>query len=420
MNDNSRSVVVFTGVSHALVHTYELSIPILVAIWLVKFPVSTAVLGAVVSLGYGLFGIGALPGGILADRLGSRVLILGCLVGMGVSFLLLSFATGVITISIALSIWGIAASVYHPSGLSLISTSVENRGDGFAYHGIAGNAGMALGPLITAVLLLRFDWRVTTRLLVVPAAVAIAYALTAEFDETAAVGNDGAAGRSKSRAMPVSKFVRDSRALFTVGFALAMAVVVMNGLFYRGMLTFLPDVLDGFLPPVSEYVQLFEPGTPLAQEFALSSYVYAGLLTVGIGGQYAGGKLSKRISPVAGLIAVFASLAVITAGFVPAAQLGLGPLLVVGGLLGFALFALQPLYQAMIAEQSPPDGRGISYGYTYLASFGIGALGAVISGFLLATAGVDGTFLALAMIPIGGAVIAVVLGQTAPSPNECS
>lgn len=419
MNDNSRSVVVFTGVSHALVHTYELSIPILVAIWLVEFPVSTAVLGAIVSLGYGLFGIGALPGGVLADRLGSRVLILGCLVGMSVSFLLLSFATGVITITIALSIWGIAASVYHPSGLSLISTSVENRGDGFAYHGIAGNVGIALGPLITAVLLLRFDWRVATRLLVVPAAVAIAYALTAEFDETAAVGNDGATGRSKSRAMSVSKFLRDSRALFTVGFALAMAVVVMNGLFYRGMLTFLPDVLDGFLPPVSEYVQLFEPGTPLAQEFTLSSYVYAGLLTVGIGGQYAGGKLSERISPVAGLIAVFASLAVITAGFVPAAQLGLGPLLVVGGLLGFALFALQPLYQAMIAEQSPPDGRGISYGYTYLASFGIGALGAVISGFLLATAGVDGTFLALAMIPIGGAVIAVVLGQTAPSPNKC-
>ena len=83
MNDNSRSIVLFTGISHAIVHTYELSIPILVAIWLVEFPVTTATLGVVVSIGYALFGIGALPGGVLADRLGSRTLILGCLAGMG-------------------------------------------------------------------------------------------------------------------------------------------------------------------------------------------------------------------------------------------------------------------------------------------------------------------------------------------------
>jgi len=405
MNENARSVVVFTGLSHAIVHTFELSIPILVVIWLLEFPVTTATLGVVVSVGYALFGIGALPGGVLADRFGSQTVILACLGGMGLAFLVLSFATGVVTIALALAVWGIAASVYHPAGLSLISTSVEDRGTAFAYHGMAGNVGIALGPLVTALLLLTFDWRIVTRLLVVPAIVAIGYAITAEFDEHAAVSVDGGTDES----MSLSKFLADSRALFTVGFGLAMLIVMMNGLFYRGTLTFLPRVLGSFLPPITEYVSLFEAGSPLASEFDLSSYLYVGLLGVGIGGQYVGGRVSDLIRPTTGLAVVFGSLVVVATGFVPAAQAGLVPLLIASAVLGFLLFALQPLYQATIAEHSPAGDRGLSYGYTYLTSFGVGASGAAVAGYLLSVGSAGTTFAALAAFPALGAIFALVL-----------
>jgi MFS family permease len=407
MRDNSLSIVLFTGVSHALVHTYELSIPILVSIWLVEFSASTATLGLVVTVGYALFGLGALPGGVLADRFGSRRLILACLAGMGLSFLALSFANGAAVIAIALAAWGVAASVYHPSGLALISTGVEKRGTGFAYHGMAGNVGIALGPLLTALLLIVFDWRIVVRLLVLPAVVAIGYALTVDFDETAAVSTSSDPDREGS--MTVARFLSDSRALFTVGFTLAMVIVMMNGLFYRGMLTFLPEVLGRFLPSVSEFVQLFEPGSPIAEEFTLSSYLYVGLLVVGIGGQYAGGKVSDRIPSTTALSVVFASLVVVTLGFVPAATSGVAPLFVASAVLGFLLFSLQPLYQATIAEHSPPDDRGFSYGYTYLTSFGVGAAGAAISGYLLSAVGIEATFVALAAFPALGSAFAVVL-----------
>jgi len=413
MNDNSRSIVLFAGISHAIVHTYELSIPILVTIWLVEFPVSTATVGVIVSIGYALFGIGALPGGILADRWGSRRLIVGCLAGMGLSFLLLSIAPGILTIAIALAAWGIAASVYHPSGLSLISTGVDDRGSAFAYHGMAGNIGIAFGPLLTALLLLTFDWRMATRLLVLPTVVAIGYALTTEFNESAAVSVEGGTEQpaSESEEMSFSKFITDSRALFTAGFALAMVIVILNGLFYRGMLTFLPDVLDQFLPPITDYIQLFDPNSPIAEEFTLSSYLYAALLTIGIGGQYVGGKVSDRIPSTTGLAVVFGALMVVTIGFVPAASGGIGTLLVVSGLLGFLLFALQPLYQATIADHSPPGDRGLSYGYTYLMSFGIGAAGAAIAGFLLSVVTTDSTFLALAVFPALGSLFALALNR---------
>jgi len=95
--------------------------------------------------------------------------------------------------------------------------------------------------------------------------------------------------------------------------------------------------------------------------------------------------------------------------FVPAAQAGVAPLLAVSALLGFLLFTLQPLYQATIAEYSPPGDRGLSYGYTYLCSFGIGAAGAAISGYLLSAVGVRGTFVGLTAFPLLGLAFALAL-----------
>ena len=241
MDKSSRSIVGFTMVSHGLVHTYELSIPILVVIWLTEFSVTTAVLGTIVSVGYSLFGVGALPSGILTDRYGAKRLIALGLVGMGASFLLLSFAQGVIMITIALAIWGIAASIHHPAALALISTGVDDQGTGFAYHGMAGNLGIAIGPLVTALLLLVFDWRLVTGLLVLPAVLAAAYALTADFDEMNAVSS-GRSVTDGGQTLSLSSFLSNSRELLTIGFGLALAIVMMNGLFYRGVLTFLPDI----------------------------------------------------------------------------------------------------------------------------------------------------------------------------------
>lgn len=399
-------------VSHALVHTYELSIPILMVIWLSEFSVTTALLGTIVAVGYSFFGLGALPSGLLTDRYGAKALVIVCLVGMGGSFLLLSIALGLWTIALALGLWGVAASIHHPAALALISTGVDARGTGFAYHGMAGNFGIAFGPLVTALLLLAFDWRVVTALLIIPTIVAVGYALTAEFDEMAAISTDSSDvtdSELESDTKSLRTVLTDSRSLFTAGFSLALLVVMMNGLFYRGTLTFLPDVLGNFLPDITEYVELFDPDSPMAAEFDLASYVYAGLLTIGIGGQYVGGKLTDRIPESIGLVAIFLGLVVVSVLYIPAAQSGVLPLLAVSAALGFLLFAIQPFYQATIAEYSPPDDRGLSYGFTYLANFGIGAVGAAIAGYLLSIMTIGGTFLALAIAPALGIVFAVIL-----------
>jgi len=400
MNRNDRAIAGFTMAGHGMVHTYELSIPILMTVWLVEFPVTSATLGTVVAVGYGLFGVGALPGGVLVDRFGSRTLIVGCLFGMGLSFVLLGLAPGVVGITVALAVWGLAASVYHPAGLALISNGVEQRGVAFAYHGMAGNVGIAGGPFVTALLLLALDWRAAAMTLAVPALVAGAVGLRVDFDETAAVDAVADGGETAAASVDSLGEFRDAtRALFTAGFLTVFVLVLFNGLYYRGMVTFLPELLGDFLAPLVDIAPDEGigpvPDGPVAREFDLSQYLYAGLLAVGVGGQYVGGRLTDAVEPERGLAAMLGSMAAIALLFVPASRT-LPTLLAISVALGFALFAVQPLSQATIAKYSPAEHRGLSFGYTYLAIFGIGALGASLTGAALTYGSSTAVFVLLA------------------------
>jgi MFS family permease len=403
VNSNDRAIVGLVMLAHALVHTYELSIPILMTEWLDAFPVTKATMGVVVGVGYALFGIGSLPGGVLTDAIGSRRLIAFCLAGMGASFLVLSVAPSVIAITIALVLWGIAASVYHPSGLTLISKGVTERGEGLAYHGIAGNLGIALGPLATTLLLLAFDWHVTTAILVVPALIGAVFALWIDVDETAAVEltDGGDEQPDTGNGISVSEFLAGARSLFVGSYVFVFGVAIMSGLFYRGILTFLPDVLAGF--------DAFVPTTVFGTTMEPSRYVYVGLLTLGMVGQYAGGILSDRLRPAIGIVAAYGTLAVLSVLFLPAANAGLVPFLALAAVLGVALFLVQPIYQAAVAELTPADSRGLSYGITYFGTFGIGAIGGAAAGAILTYASPWTLFLFLAGVASVAATLGVVL-----------
>jgi MFS family permease len=415
---NDRAIVALVMVGHAMVHTYELSIPIFVGIWLVTFDpvtlgpvtvgVTTATVGLAVTAGYGLFGAGALPAGVLVDRVGSRRLIAGCLFGMSASFLLLAVSPGLVSVTLALLVWGAAASVYHPAGLTLISTSVEERGTAFAYHGIAGNLGIALGPLVATLLLLVLGWHLVAAVLAVPALVAGGYALGAEFDEgRATAAADG--GKGSTGVASLADFRAESARLFAGGFVLVFAVVMCSGLYYRGVLTFLPGLLadlPGFAP-VSLAAVVGDAGAGRTVE--PSRYVYSGLLVVGVAGQYVGGKLTDRVPVERGLVAAFSGLLLVALAFPVVAPRGGPALLALCAVLGFVLFFAQPFYQATVAEYTPADARGLSYGFTYLGVFGVGALGGVLAGSLLAFGDRGALFAGLAVVAVAGLTVAATL-----------
>jgi len=395
-------VTVFTMFGHATFHTYELAIPLFVAVWLDSFGTTPAVLGVVVGLGYAAIGLGALPTGILADRVSARSLVIACLVGMGASVALLSLAPSLPILAIALLGWGVSASLYHPAGLTLISRATRERGTAFALHGAAGNVGVATGPLLAAVLLGLFDWRFVAAVLVVPAVVAAGLALRLEFDERAGARvreyepvGDGGEGRS------LRDFLGQSKLLFTGGFALVFTVGVLYGTYYRGAITFLPDILAD-LP-------LFEPVAAYGTTVEPSQYVYAGLLLLGGVGQYAGGRLVDAVPVEWALVAGYASLVVIAVAFIRLTAAGLVPLLVGAAVLGFSVFMIAPINQEAISAYTTADVRGLSFGYNYAAIFGIGAVGATLAGVVLTRWSPAVLFLVLAGIALVGMAVSALL-----------
>lgn len=437
MNSNDRAIIALVMLAHGMVHTYELAIPIFVTIWLVEFSiidlgfttvqVTTASLGGVVTIGYGLFGLGALPGGVLVDRLGSRLLITSCLIGMGTSFLLLSISPNVVVIMFALVIWGLAASVYHPAGLSLITKGVDEQGTGLGYHGVAGNIGIGVGPLVAATMLLFLNWKTVAGVLAVPALIAAVYAARANFDPQAAENTVDESGNEETDSSAkatggvdsFAEFVSESKKLFAGNFIFVFLIVMCSGLYYRGFLTFLPELLEqlpGFEPIaistlLPEFLfDVFGVTPDGGKTFKPGDYFYSGLLLVGVVGQYAGGRLTDRLPVEYGIMSGFGMLAILAVIFLPAASYGLGPLMVVGIFMGIFLFAVQPMYQATVAKYTPSGTRGFSYGYTYLGVFGIGSLGGAIAGAVLQFANEAMLFLLLTLIAGLASLIGAYLG----------
>ncbi len=402
MDRNDKSLTGFTMIAHAAFHAYELAIPVFLVVWLSEFSTTAAILGFVVGIGYALVGFGAVPSGILADKYGSKRLVLSSILIMGGGFGLLGLSPNLWILTVALIVWGIGASIYHPAGLSLLSRGAEQRGTAFAYHGAAGNVGTVIGPLFAAVGLVFFHWRIVAFLFVIPAIFAAILAVRLEFDETSAVDTD--TEDASNGITSISELITDTRLLFTGGFVIVFVIVMVYGMYFRGILTFLPEILSD--------IDYFARQQVFGYEVEPSQYVFAGLLLVGIFGQYAGGRLSDMFSVELTLVGSFLILIAASLLFVPAAGFGVISLLLICFLIGFFLYLIAPVYQAAIANYVSADTHGLSYGYTYLGTFGIGALGAPIAGSALAFTSVSILFVILAGFVGVGAILGWVLHIT--------
>jgi hypothetical protein len=110
------------------------------------------------------------------------------------------------------------------------------------------------------------------------------------------------------------EFLEESRELFVGSFVLVFVIVICSGLYYRGILTFLPELLQGFQGfdpiPVASIIpgsmhDLLGIDATSGEVLKPQDYFYSGLLIIGIVGQYIGGRLTDRFQVEYGLAAAF-------------------------------------------------------------------------------------------------------------------
>jgi len=107
------------------------------------------------------YGIGQLPAGWLADRIGPRIIITVGICGVALAGLFIGLSQSFWMLILFLALMGFLGGGYHPASPPLIASLVEakNRGRALGLHVIGGGASFFLAPLIGAAIAVYWGWR---------------------------------------------------------------------------------------------------------------------------------------------------------------------------------------------------------------------------------------------------------------------
>ena len=156
--------IIITSIGHFLVHSMIMILPAILVILEKEFSVSLVQLGQLATIQILFLGLGGFPSGILADRFGSRMVLMVYFAGLVISALWLYFSTTFIMAVIGLGFLGLVTGLYHPAGLKMVSHS-PNVSRYMSYHGVSGSLGLAAGPIYGSWMANWHGWRTAYLLL---------------------------------------------------------------------------------------------------------------------------------------------------------------------------------------------------------------------------------------------------------------
>ena len=349
-------ILAVTGAAHALAHMADDVLqPLLAALGQPLaaggLGFSARELGRLGAVQGGLYGLMALPAGILTAAgygRGLLVLTMGC---AGLAALTVAGTSTPLAFAVAVALVGVGAGIYHPPGLTTVAQITERRGRALAFHGIAGNLGIAATPLLA--LLLPFGWRPAFLLLGVAAIGTAVLAGTLP----RVPGARGAGADRSADGGPI-----------WVPFFLTIALLFLGGFALKAVKFFL-----------QHHVQedLAAAGFAVPPELGSGALVAAAYL-MGAFGQRRGGRLLDGW----GADRVFALAMACTGGACFVMAVTPGALVVLpAGVFAYCYFMGQSPSNELIARFIGPRWRGLGFGIHFSVSFGLGSAGAELAGW---------------------------------------
>ena len=155
--------IALINAAHGLTHYSLLILPTAVLSMAAPGGAFGAEYGPILALATGMFllyGLGSLPQGWLAARIGRRALMGLFWFGAGASLAAAGLTSTPLMLAAALSMVGLFIAIYHPVGTALLVEAAGSRpGRAIGVNGVCGNVGVALAPMLTALLAAQAGWR---------------------------------------------------------------------------------------------------------------------------------------------------------------------------------------------------------------------------------------------------------------------
>ncbi len=360
-------------IGHGLTHWYPATFYLLLPLIGTELGLSYSQIGLIMTCQYIASAVANVPGGVLVDTVGRKGLLMAVsLFWIGFPYLLIGFTHSYLMLLACVSLVGFGNSLWHPTAIPTLARRYpERKGLVLSIHGMGGNVGDAVAPVIIGAALAWFTWREVVVLNVMPGLVvaALLFALlgtlrlAARKQETQSVGEYFAGLRELFR----------SRALVLLSTGSAFRTMTQSAL-----LTFLPVYLAndmGYSP------------------FWVGACLFA-LQAAGFAASPIAGHLSDRLGRKQILVGSMAATALV---LVAMAFAGGSPLFVaLVAVLGFFLYATRPVIQAWMLEATPKNMAGSSIGLLFGAQAIGAALGPLAGGMVADRYGLLAAFYFLA------------------------
>jgi MFS family permease len=394
------------SLGHSLTHWYPATFYLLLPLIGKELGLSYAEIGFIITAQHAVGALTNIPGGVIVDSIGYKGRLMAIsLFWVGFPYLLMAFTYSYWMLLACMVLIGIGNNLWHPAAISTLGMRYPDRkGFALSIHGMGGNFGEALAPLLVGALLAAYSWRTVVVVNLLPG-VLLGALLLIHLGSMKLYAQEAAAAKQAAEKWTLAGYLAQVKPL-----AANRAIVMIAACsFFRSgaqsaLLTFLPLYLAnqmGFSPMAVGF-SLF-----LLQAVAFASAPLAGHVSDRFG----------RKSVLSGAM-IMTALVMLLMAF---ASDSMWVIFLVAAL-GFFMYATRPVIQAWSLEAAPASVSGTVVGIM----FGVQALGSAVSpsvGGIIADAySLSATFYFLTGMIVLGNVLVLFIPDTdrAPVPQRAA
>jgi MFS family permease len=352
-------------VGHSLTHWYPATFYLLLPLIGNELGLNYLQIGSILTTQAFAGAISNIPGGLFVDSFGRKGLLMAVsLFWIGAPYLLMGLTHDYWLLLTCAALVGIGNNLWHPTAIPLLAQRFpERKGLVVSIHGMGGNVGDAIAPLVAGALLAVLSWRQVVMVNVIPGIV-MSVVLLVWLGQTLAT--DGPARSAKPEA---KRSLRDTLRDFKPLLANRTLIFLCSSSIFRsmthgGLLTFLPLYL----------------ATDMGYSPFWIGACMAALQIAGFAAAPIAGHLSDRVGRRQIVMSSLTVTAVIIVAMIFAGRSDAFVFFI--AFLGFFFFSIRAVLQAWLLDATPANMGGSSIGVLFaIQAFGSG-IGPIACGLI--------------------------------------